>query len=163
MVQSGKIQPPDPAVPAGHDIGYFDFVKRCIQKSAKNPVAFEGTLGVGSSILKEWNDLHTDLKEFKAVNHGFGGARTWELLAYAEPLVVQFRPKVILLYCGSNDIRFGEQPDGIVARIKTFVDYVETALPGVHLIYISIHRAPEKEDRWEWVSRTNAMVKALTE
>ena len=70
--------------------------------------AYGNTIAVGSSVIKLWENIQSDLEPFNVVNHGFGGSRTWEMLHFADKLVTDFKPKVVIVYCGSNDINAGE-------------------------------------------------------
>ena len=127
-------------------------------------VAYGGTIAVGSSIIKLWTNIQKDLEPYRVVNHGFGGSRTWEMLHFTDKLVTQFSPKVVLVYCGSNDINAGEQAEPIAARLKTFMVYISEAIgDGVEVVYIAINKAPQKRDRWDIVEKANALVKAEIE
>ena len=119
-----------------------------------------GTLLVGSSIFRRWSSAAEDLRDEGVVNHGFGGSRTWELLAYAKELVIDFRPAVVVCYCGSNDINAGASAAAIAERVEIFMEAIEHALPGVGVVYVSINRAPQKRDRWAIVDDANRRIES---
>ena len=119
-----------------------------------------GTLLVGSSIFRRWSSAAEDLRDEGVVNHGFGGSRTWELLAYAKELVIDFRPAVVVCYCGSNDVNAGQSAAAIADRVEIFMEAIEHALPGVGVVYVSINRAPQKRDRWAVVDEANDRIEA---
>ncbi|MFM1832752.1 MAG: hypothetical protein RLZZ461_1068, partial [Planctomycetota bacterium] len=118
---------------------------------------------VGSSIFRLWKDAEIDLAEFDVVNHGFGGSRTWELLEHAPTLVEAFVPRTIVVYCGSNDVNANEPADRIVERLRRFTTRMERAMPGVHIVHVSINRAPQKQDRWDVVEAANAAIESMCE
>lgn len=148
--------PVDPMVPPGARVGFADEVDAIIAASTSDPRAHGGTLLVGSSIFRLWSDAEADLARFAVVNHAFGGARTWELLAYMDALVLAFRPRTVVVYCGSNDVNAGEPAERIVLRLARFTERVEAALPGARVMHVSICRAPEKRARWAVVDAANA-------
>lgn len=73
------------------------------------------------------------------------------MIYFGEILVTNFKPKVVIVYCGSNDINAGEKAEPIAQRLKSFMDYLDAALPGVEIVYITINKAPQKKDRWDIV------------
>jgi lysophospholipase L1-like esterase len=94
-------------------------------------------------------------------NRGFGGSRTWEILAYMDRIVLPYEPDIIVYYCGSNDVNAGEPADAIVARFEQFVERVAARLPETRVFFVSIHRSPDKRARWNVVDEANARIKAL--
>ena len=42
----------------------------------------------GSSNFKRWTSLETELAEYNALNHGFGGSNDNDLITYSEKLVL---------------------------------------------------------------------------
>jgi len=80
------------------------------------------------------------------------------MLRMIDSRVIPLRPKVIAYYCGSNDVDAGEPAAAIVDRIVQFVDRVAKALPDTRVIFVSVNRAPEKQDRWDVVDEVNRHV-----
>ena len=78
------------------------------------------------------------------------------MIYFGEKLVTNFQPKVVLVYCGSNDINAGEEAEPIASRLYSFMTYLSQALPGVEIVYITINYAPQKSDRWDIVEKANA-------
>ena len=92
------------------------------------------------------------------VNLAFDGAQTDDMLRLVDSRVVPMRPKVVAYYCGSNDVDAGESANAIVDRIRRFIDRVATALPDARVVFVSINRAPEKQDRWDVVDAVNHQI-----
>jgi lysophospholipase L1-like esterase len=80
------------------------------------------------------------------------------MLEQFDTLVVPHKPRVIVYYCGSNDVSGGEPADAIIGRIKQFVERVERALPGTQVFFVSINKAPSKRNRWDVVDTVNAEI-----
>jgi lysophospholipase L1-like esterase len=115
-------------------------------------------LFVGSSIFHRWTNLTTQMAPLPIVNRAFDGAQTGDMLRGFESFVLPYRPRVIVYYCGSNDVDAGDPPEVIFDRIQQFVRRVATALPETRMIFVSINRAPEKKDRWDVVDQVNHRV-----
>jgi lysophospholipase L1-like esterase len=117
-------------------------------------------LFVGSSIFHRWTNLTTQMAPLPVVNRAFDGAQTEDMLRTFDSFVLPLRPKVIVYYCGSNDVDAGDPAAAIVDRIQQFVRRVAAALPETRMIFVSINRAPEKKDRWDVVDMVNQRVEA---
>ena len=147
--------------PIGQDLLFENEVTQLIESSRKNPNAYGGIMLVGSSIFRLWTSAQDDFSEWPVENHAFGGARTWELIEYAQELIIEFKPHVVICYCGSNDINAGEQAESIEQRIAVFMQIIESSLPKTHILYVAINRAPQKSSRWNVVDSANAKVRSL--
>jgi len=120
---------------------------------AAGPIVF-----VGSSIFHRWTALVAQMAPLPIVNLAFDGAQTDDVLRLVESRVVPYKPKVVVYYCGSNDVDAGEAAEAIVARIRQFIVRTRTALPDVHFVFVSVIRAPEKQGRWDVVDEVNRRV-----
>jgi lysophospholipase L1-like esterase len=114
-----------------------------------------GIVFVGSSIFHRWTHLVQQMAPLPIVNIAFDGAETGDMLRLIDSRLVPMRPKVVAYYAGSNDIDAGEPAQAIVGRIRQFIDRVTTALPDSHIVFMSINRAPEKQERWDVVDAVN--------
>jgi hypothetical protein len=110
---------------------------------------------VGSSIFHRWTALASRMAPLPITNLAFDGSETADMLAMVDSRVIPLRPKVIAYYCGSNDIDAGESAAAIVGRVQRFIERVGVALPNTRFIFVSVNRAPEKQDRWNVVDDVN--------
>lgn len=135
-----------------------DFVKA--DRTAPPPQ--KGILFIGSSIFRQWTTVAEDMSPLPAFNRAFGGSRTADILAHMHRVVLPYEPKVIVYYCGSNDINAGIKPEEIAANFKTFVQRVHASLPASKVLYVSINRAPQKRDHWGDVDQANRLIEEFT-
>ena len=121
-----------------------------------------GIVFVGSSIFHRWTALSSQMAPLPITNLAFDGSQTADMLGMVNR-VIALRPKVIAYYCGSNDVDAGEPAPAIAGRIVQFVERVSAALPGTRVIFVSVNRAPEKQDRWNVVDQVNRQVRVYAE
>lgn len=114
-----------------------------------------GIVFVGSSIFHRWTSLASQMAPLPITNLAFDGSQTTDMLRMVDSRVIPLRPKVIAYYCGSNDVDAGEPASAIVDRVVRFIDRIGAALPGTRVIFVSVNRAPEKQDRWDVVDDVN--------
>jgi lysophospholipase L1-like esterase len=125
---------------------------------ARSGQATGGIVFVGSSIFHRWTNLAAQMAPLPITNLAIDGTQTFDMLRMIDSRVIPLRPKVIAYYCGSNDVDAGEPAAAIVDRIVQFVDRVAKALPDTRVIFVSVNRAPEKQDRWDVVDEVNRHV-----
>jgi lysophospholipase L1-like esterase len=95
------------------------------------------------------------------LNRGFGGSQVREVTAFADRIVVPYRPRVILFYCGSNDVFGGRPVPAVVTDTETFIRKVHAALPATRIIYISIAPNPARWHLKEAWLELNTRMKAF--
>src|SRR6266550_2177708 len=68
------------------------------------PPAPGGIVFVGSSSFRRWTSLAADFPGLPVLNRGFGGSTLREVNHYARRIVLPYRPRLIVLYAGDNEI-----------------------------------------------------------
>ena len=89
------------------------------------------------------------------LNRAIAGTVTQDMLNRMGPLVLQYQPRIVVYYCGSNDISVGEEARPIIERTKQYVRLLHERLPNTFFYYTSIQKAPEKRARWDVVDAVN--------
>jgi hypothetical protein len=130
-----------------------------LKADSLSPPAADGILFVGSSIFRQWSALAEHMAPLPAFNRAFGGSRTAEVLHYMDRIVLPYRPRIVVYYCGSNDVNGGEAADSVVRRIVEFHRRLHSALPESRMLFVSVLRAPQKRARWSVVDSINAQVR----
>ena len=140
-------------------VRYASAIEAFLQEDRTNPPPKEAILFIGSSIFRQWTNLKEQMAPLPVFNRAFGGSRTADVLYHMDKIVLPYKPRIIVYYCGSNDINGGEPSTAIFERTKAFCERVHAGLPATRILYVSINRAPQKQNRWDVVDSTNAMVK----
>ncbi len=139
---------------------FAEQIEAYLKADATNPPPSGGILFVGSSIFRLWKKLPQQMAPLPVINRAFGGSRTDEQLFYLDKIVLPYQPKIIVYYCGSNDINVNAQAEHIATRFKQFAERVHAALPKTRIYFVSINRAPQKMDNWKVVDDANALIKS---
>jgi hypothetical protein len=140
-----------------HDVDAF------LRADSVSPPPAGGIEFVGSSIIRLWSTLGAQMAPLPAYNRGFGGSQTHDVLYYMDRIVVPYRPRFVVYYCGSNDVTAGESADSIVSRIEQFHQRLRRELPSTRMLFLSVLHAPEKRARWAVVDSVNARVRRYAE
>jgi lysophospholipase L1-like esterase len=131
-----------------------------LEEDKVNLPPIQAILFIGSSIFREWEHLKEQMDPLPVFNRAFGGSRTADIIYYMDRIVLPYEPKIIVYYCGSNDINAGVKADAISRRFREFVQRVHAKLPDTRIFFVSINRAPQKQDRWDIVDKANRQVRA---
>jgi lysophospholipase L1-like esterase len=107
----------------------------------KNPPPKGAVLFVGSSSIRLWRTLAYDFPEIKVINRGFGGSQLADSVRYAPRIVIPYRPRMVVLYAGTNDISSGKTPQQVFDDFRKFVAVIHAALPTTRIVFISINPA----------------------
>jgi lysophospholipase L1-like esterase len=149
LAASGQIAPPaSPAL----DLSQWEPEIRAFQETDRqSPPPTGGIVFAGSSSIRLWKTLAGDFAGLPVLNRGFGGSQIREVTAFADRMVIPYRPRLIVFYCGSNDVVSGRAVPDVVGDLQAFVRKIHAALPQTRLIYISIAPNPARwhlKDAW---------------
>ncbi len=125
-----------------------------------NPPPREGVVFVGSSSIVRWASLQRDFPGVKAINRGFGGSELADSVFYADRIVIPYRPRVVVLYAGENDLQNGRTPEAVHADFRAFVAKVHAALPLTRIVFIAIKPSPSRAKIKDRVVQANALIAA---
>lgn len=115
-------------------------------------------LFTGSSSIRLWPALDSAFAPIPVIQRGFGGSTLPEVIYYAERIVWKYKPSVIVLYCGENDMAEGAAPPVVFQHFKRFVALMEEKLPGARLIVLSAKPSPARWQLWSDFTKYNYLI-----
>jgi lysophospholipase L1-like esterase len=127
-----------------------------------NPPPREAVLLIGSSSIRFWTNAAAQLSGHTIVNRGFGGSHLSDSLFFFDRIVLPYRPKVILLYAGDNDLAAGKLPALLPTEFKYFVAKVHRHFPQTKIGYIAIKPSPSREKLMPKAREVNSAIEAFT-
>lgn len=102
-----------------------------------------GVLFVGSSSIRLWTNLEAQFDVTPAIiKRGFGGSRLEDCARYADRLVLPYRPRLVVVYAGDNDLAEGATPLAVLRSFQRLVQVVQLDLPQTRIAYVSIKPSP---------------------
>ncbi len=115
-------------------------------------------LFVGSSSVRFWKSLAKDFPQYNVINRGFGGSQIADSTHYADRIVINYRPSVIILHAGSNDLTAGKSPQQVYDEFRAFVEKVHAALPETPIAFVSINPTPARWAQADKQKETNGLI-----
>jgi lysophospholipase L1-like esterase len=101
-----------------------------------------------------WPNLSADFPGVEVLQRGFGGSELSDAVYYAPRIVLKYRPRLIVLYAGDNDLANGKSPGTVFRDYRDFIAEVERALPRTRVAFVSIKPSPS---RWAVVDKARAV------
>ena len=124
-----------------------------------HPPAPGGVLFIGSSSINYWKSLAQDFPGVPVINRGFGGSAIPDSTYYADRIVWPYKPRLIVMYAGDNDINDGATPDRVLASFQQFVARAREGVPGVPIVYISIKPSIARLALWPAMKAANDKIR----
>jgi len=122
-----------------------------------------GVLFVGSSSIRLWTDLE---RSFEAqpivVKRGFGGSRLSDCTRHLQRLVLPYKPRLVVVYAGDNDLAEGASPREVFESFVAFAKGVHAELPDTRIAYLSIKPSPLREALMPSARETNRLIEAYS-
>lgn len=135
-------------------------IKAFEQWDRKNAWPVDGVLFTGSSSIRLWS-THESFPDLPVINRGFGGAIIPDVLHYFDSVVKPYAPRVLLLYCGDNDIAMGRSSKQVVADFSEFVNRVRKQFPRTHIIYLPIKPSIARWNQWPMMRDANMEIQKM--
>lgn len=125
-----------------------------MQPPPENAIVF-----VGSSSFRMWRDVDRDFPEHRIINRGFGGSSLPHVIDYADEIVIPYRPRQVVIYCGENDFMGDNVTSQIVVdRFKQLFALLRKDLPRAEILFVSIKPSPSRQHLMPEIANANASI-----
>jgi len=143
------------APPFWEDIVAFE------KKDSVQPPPVHAIVFVGSSSFTKWKDVGDYFPGYTILNRGFGGSRLVDVIRYAYDIVLPYRPKQVVIYCGENDFAYADTVSvaEVVLRFKTLYGLLRQNLPATTISFVSMKPSPVREKLQDKIKAANNEIK----
>ena len=116
-------------------------------------------LFAGASSIRLWSTLAEDFPNLTVINRGFGGSMLSDNIFFADQIVIPYKPKLIVIQAGGNDINNGKSPEQVASDFKAYVAKVREKLPQTRILYLSINPSPARWAQADKQKEANRLIK----
>jgi len=119
----------------GRFINEVDIIQKkydTLWDSSKETIVF-----TGSSSIRTWNNLDALFLDHEIINTGFGASQATDLLAYANELILAYKPYQVFIYEGDNDIAANKRPKEIVNTTLAIIKRIREKRRDTQIILIA--------------------------
>jgi lysophospholipase L1-like esterase len=120
-----------------------------------------GVVFVGSSSIRLWDGLERQFEladKGSIIKRGFGGSLMSDCRAHVARLVLPYKPRLVIVYAGDNDLAEGRTPAQVRDDFAGFVKAVHAAQPDARIAYVSIKPSPLRVSLLPRVREANALI-----
>ena len=136
---------------------WWPSIRRFRRQDEVRPWPADAVVLYGSSTFRLWTTAEEDLAPWPVVNRGFGGARTSDLLAYADRVLGPHRPRAVVLYV-ANDISGSLWDISPVRAARQFRDLLSTVrrlLPATPVVWLAVNPTVRRWAVWDRTCELN--------
>ncbi|WP_019465367.1 SGNH/GDSL hydrolase family protein [Dyella japonica] len=134
-------------------------IEAFVAADREHPPMYHSVLFIGSSSIQFWKSLAEDFPGIPVINRGFGGSALPDSTYYADRIVWPYKPAVIVMYAGDNDVNDGATAGQVLASFQQFVARARQGVPGVPIVYISIKPSVERVALWPAMKAANDRIR----
>jgi lysophospholipase L1-like esterase len=117
---------------------------------------------VGSSSFKMWKNIVSDFPEHTVINRGFGGSSLPHVIYYAHEIVIPYKPRQVVVYCGENDFMSDTvTSEMVVSRFKQLFNLLRKEIPMTEIVFVSMKPSPSRQHLMPQMSAANESIKAF--
>jgi len=98
----------------------------------------DGTIFYGSSTIRMWESVYTDLPELAPANLGFGGSTLAACVWFFNRLMKDFNPKRLVVYAGDNDLGDGRHAEEVFIFFQQLAIVAKEHFGDLPCYYISL-------------------------
>lgn len=119
-------------------VGFEQEINQFMKSDSAHRPPTGATLFVGSSSIRLWHGLSADFKGHSIIQRGFGGSTMKALNFYIHDLVFPYKPSIIIVYEGDNDLAERVSGASFIAQCDSFIKMVHQKLPDTKIYFLSI-------------------------
>jgi lysophospholipase L1-like esterase len=128
-----------------------------LQHPPKNAILF-----TGSSSFRFWTTVQDSFPGYKIVNRAFGGSTLPDVIRYANDIIIPYKPKQVVIYCGDNDLATKDTTingDSVTNRFITLFNIIRNKLPNTSIVYVSIKPSPSRQHLMPKIEAANNQIR----
>jgi lysophospholipase L1-like esterase len=140
--------------------GWEPAIRKFEEQDKVNPPKPGVIVFTGSSSIRFWDTLVSDMKPLDVINRGFGGSEFSDLDMYAQRIVIAYHPSAVVVYEGDNDLAESspKTPEMVAGDFRKFVQMVHGALPDTWIYIVSIKPSKLRWNQWSNMKAANKMM-----
>jgi hypothetical protein len=122
-------------------------------------------LFTGSSSIRLWETISTDMLPYQAIARGYGGAKLSDFVYYTQRLVGPHQSGAIAVFI-ANDITGDSHdilPEEVLSLFKTTVRQIRKDHSKTPVFWIEITPTPSRWGSWEQINRANLLIRDYTD
>jgi GDSL-like Lipase/Acylhydrolase family len=125
----------------------------------------ESVLFAGSSSIRLWTTLESDMSPYPVIQRGYGGARLSDFAVYAGRIFAPHPCRAIVLFI-ANDITGSESdksPGEIAALFRYVLKTIRKTHPDTPVFWIAVTPTAARWSVWDKIQKASSRIKKICE
>ena len=120
----------------------------------------DAILFLGSSSIRLWDTIATDMTPWPVIRRGYGGAHHHDLCHFASRLVAAHEPRAIVVFVANDITSPTESPavEQVMVDVRATHAAIRDRHPQVPIFYIAITPTESRWPAWPKISRLNTAI-----
>jgi lysophospholipase L1-like esterase len=136
-------------------------IKAFEERDRKDTPPTGALLFVGSSTIRLWPTAER-FPGRVVINRGFGGSHVSDVNHYLQQTVLKYRPRLVVLYAGDNDVGAGKSAERVRGDYQAFVERIRAAEPDTHIAFLAIKPSLARWTLWPAMKAANEAVRSYS-
>lgn len=139
---------------------WYEEEVRSLEKRNERERAYPGIIFYGSSSLRLWDTLEEDFSDRKVTNLAFGGSTLAACVWFFERIMAGYKPKMLIVYAGDNDLGDGRNPEEIFIFFQQLVVKASLILGEIPCFFISLKPSISRWHMADQFKYTNNLIES---
>lgn len=133
------------------------------EQNASDPDPPDAVLFIGSSSIRRWSTLATDIAPYRTIRRGYGGAKFTDMAVFAKRIVSPHQYRAIVMFVGNGVVGKEDDhtPDQIESLARHIVDVSHRHQPGAPFFLIEITPCEKRFSAWPKIRAVNARLREI--
>lgn len=120
-------------------------------------------LFIGSSSIRRWTTLASDMKPYPTIRRGYGGAKYTDMAVFVDRLVTPHQYRAVVMFVGNGVVgnKDDHTPDQIEALARHIVAVSHKHQPGAPFFILEITPCEKRFDAWPKIRAVNARLREV--
>lgn len=138
-------------------------IRQLEARDAAEPDPADAILFVGSSSIRLWDTIATDMAPYRVIQRGVGGSTYSDIAVYAERLLLPHRYRALVVFV-ANDVT-PEAPDRKPHEVEQLVRYIlgvsRRHQPDAPVLLVEVTPSASRFAVWPEIRAINAMLREI--
>jgi lysophospholipase L1-like esterase len=124
-----------------------------------------GIVFTGSSTIRFWTSLESDMAPLRVVNRGFGGSLVRHVTHYFARIIVPHAPRALVVYSGDNDLGLSSYLTAgeVIRDFQALFGEARRRLPATEIVVLGIKPSRLRHRRWGEMCEVNVELARMAE
>jgi hypothetical protein len=133
------------------------------QRNAARPDPADAILFLGSSSIRRWSTMETDMAPYRTIGRGYGGAKFTDMAVFADRILSPHAYRAAVMFIGNGVVGKPEDhtPDQIESLARSIVAVSHRHQPGAPFFLIEITPCEKRFEAWPKIRAVNARLREI--